>query len=115
MALACVLVPRCRAARCPMSERRRTRHGVGGRPGDIARPRHVGPSAHVEREVVEHERRLVLVILSAGELERNVLAGVRREAEAVLRVSGVWSRSEYVCSVVNTVPEVLSSWTVSLS
>src|SRR5690348_11621296 len=46
-------------------------------------------SAHVDRRVVEDERGLQLVVLGAGELQRDLLPGVAAQREAVLGVPGV--------------------------
>jgi hypothetical protein len=46
-------------------------------------------SAHADRGVVENERGLLLVILSASELQRDLLPGVRAQREAVPGVPGV--------------------------
>jgi hypothetical protein len=41
-------------------------------------------SAHIDRGVVQYERRLLRVVLSAGERQRDVLAGVGGQAGGVL-------------------------------
>src|SRR5690349_7031133 len=46
-------------------------------------------SAHVDRRVVEDERGLQLVVLAAGELQRDLLPGEAAQREGVLGVPGV--------------------------
>src|SRR5882762_4986167 len=61
----------------------------GVRPGPVLPdPDRLPALADVDRSVVEDERRLVFVVLGAGELQRHALPGVGRQVVCVLDVAG---------------------------
>src|SRR5215467_8664081 len=76
------------SARSPGNNRRGGGGGAGPA-GTATLPSRVWRSAHVDRRVVEDERGLQLVVLGAGELQRDLLPGVAAQREAVLGVPGV--------------------------